>query len=284
MLQLHAQLNRNATSILREVQSEHRDKEPSERHAQERKGCGQGHLPQLRNLSLPYRKGLTALSNHRSFPRYFSSLRLLVEPFNWNRQTPLRENRGQGHLRLSARSNHLFGIKCPPDGDRSSLDTSARILPRGFRHAQFSASLRPMCYLCNQYYSIPYFLFASYSSAKCGNCKWPHHLLSTDRLEGQYLQYCPRHSRRSLQLSLSWAEQLDQHEFHSSATNLPRSLKHHYRYTYVINSANRIILNCNRTRRDFRPSKCSNRVTMGLKYRSVASNRAHVGLSRPISR
>src|SRR5437867_11421192 len=55
---VHAQLNRNATSILRQMQSEHRDKEPSERHAQERKGCGQGHLPQLRNLSLPHRQRL----------------------------------------------------------------------------------------------------------------------------------------------------------------------------------------------------------------------------------
>ena len=55
---VHAQLNRNATSILRQMQSEHRDKEPSERHAQERKGCGQGHLPQLRNLSLPNRQRL----------------------------------------------------------------------------------------------------------------------------------------------------------------------------------------------------------------------------------
>ena len=55
---VHAQLNRNATSILRQMQSKHRDKEPSERHAQERKGCGQGHLPQLRNLSLPNRQRL----------------------------------------------------------------------------------------------------------------------------------------------------------------------------------------------------------------------------------
>ena len=85
---VHAQLNRNATSILRQMQSQHRDKEPSERHAQERKGCGQGHLPQLRNLSLPNRKGLTAPAKHRSFPLSFSrSLSCLVEPFNRNRHT-----------------------------------------------------------------------------------------------------------------------------------------------------------------------------------------------------
>ena len=65
---VHAQLNRNATSILRQMQSEHRDKEPSERHAQERKGCGQGHLPQLRNLSLPNWKGLTLPAKHYSYP------------------------------------------------------------------------------------------------------------------------------------------------------------------------------------------------------------------------
>jgi hypothetical protein len=56
-----AQLNRNATSILRQMQGEHRDKESSERHAQERKGCGQGCLPQLWDLSLPNRQGLERL-------------------------------------------------------------------------------------------------------------------------------------------------------------------------------------------------------------------------------
>ena len=75
---VHVQLNRNATSILCQMQSEHRDKEPTERHAQERKGCGQGDLPQLRNLSLPNRKGLSVtdrLSN-RLNPHFLISLAL----------------------------------------------------------------------------------------------------------------------------------------------------------------------------------------------------------------
>ena len=58
-----AQLNRHATSILRQMQGEHRDQEPSERHAQERKGCRQGRMPQLRDLSLPHRKGLERTSS-----------------------------------------------------------------------------------------------------------------------------------------------------------------------------------------------------------------------------
>src|SRR5207245_5963316 len=62
-----AQLNRNTTSILRQMQTEHRDKEPTERHAQERKGCGQGRLPQLRNLSLPNRKRVAIPSLRVSF-------------------------------------------------------------------------------------------------------------------------------------------------------------------------------------------------------------------------
>src|SRR3989475_7439260 len=67
---VHAQLNRNATSILRQMQSEHRDKEPNERHAQERKGCGQRRMPQLRNLRLPNRKRLERLHsiNPPTFP------------------------------------------------------------------------------------------------------------------------------------------------------------------------------------------------------------------------
>src|SRR5712691_3196493 len=73
---VHVQLNRNATSILCQMQSEHRDKEPTERHAQERKGCGQGNMPQLRNLSLPYRQRLDAskrvLFSHLSQKNPFS--------------------------------------------------------------------------------------------------------------------------------------------------------------------------------------------------------------------
>src|SRR6266702_5274195 len=69
---VHAQLNRNATSILRQMQSKHRDQEPNERHAQERKGCGQGRMPQLRNLRLPHRKGLRALTPEITFPSFFS--------------------------------------------------------------------------------------------------------------------------------------------------------------------------------------------------------------------
>lgn len=69
---VHAQLNRNATSILRQMQSQHRDQEPNQRHAQERKGCGQGHMPQLRNLRLPHRKGLRALTPEVIFPSFFS--------------------------------------------------------------------------------------------------------------------------------------------------------------------------------------------------------------------
>src|SRR2546426_8723976 len=67
---VHAQLNRNATSILRQMQSKHRDKEPNERHAQERKGCGQRRMPQLRNLRLPNRKRLERLHsiNPPTFP------------------------------------------------------------------------------------------------------------------------------------------------------------------------------------------------------------------------
>ena len=76
---VHAQLNRNATSILRQMQSEHRDQEPDERHAQERKGCGQGRMPELRNLSLPHRKGLRALTREFILPSLFSVA--LREPF-----------------------------------------------------------------------------------------------------------------------------------------------------------------------------------------------------------
>ena len=63
-----AQLNTHATSILRQMQSQHRDQEPTERHAQERKGCGQGRLPELRNLSLPNRKGIDPTSESVKTP------------------------------------------------------------------------------------------------------------------------------------------------------------------------------------------------------------------------
>src|SRR6266699_1140240 len=83
---VHAQLNRNATSILREMQSKHRDQEPNERHAQERKGCGQRRMPQLRNIRLPNRKGLAAHLKPRAPLQYFSTLNPpLVEPFNLKR-------------------------------------------------------------------------------------------------------------------------------------------------------------------------------------------------------
>jgi hypothetical protein len=75
---VHAQLNRNATSILRQMQSQHRDQEPNQRHAQERKGCGQGHLPQLRNLRLPHRKRLEPLLQQTLRP----SLGLQANPAN----------------------------------------------------------------------------------------------------------------------------------------------------------------------------------------------------------
>ncbi len=183
---VHAQLNRNATSILRQMQSQHRDKEPSERHAQKRKGCGQGHLPQLRNLSLPNRKGLTAPSNTTLSPNIFPVRYLpLVEPFNWNRRRLLRENRGQGHLRLSAWSNRPFGLSRHSRGNGSTLDTSAGILPRWFRHAQLSASLRHMRYLCDEHYRNGDYLFSSDCSTECRHYKWSHNLLSTHRLEGQ---------------------------------------------------------------------------------------------------
>src|SRR6266568_5355528 len=65
---VHAQLNRNATSILRQMQSKHRDQESNERHAQERKGCSQRRLPQLRNLRLPNRKRLEPLPQQTHHP------------------------------------------------------------------------------------------------------------------------------------------------------------------------------------------------------------------------
>src|SRR6266705_2191795 len=71
---VRAQLNRNATSILRQMQSKHRDQEPNERHAQERKGSSQRRLPQLRNLRLPNRKGLAAHLKPRAPLQYFSTL------------------------------------------------------------------------------------------------------------------------------------------------------------------------------------------------------------------
>ncbi len=70
--QVGAQLNRNATGILRQVQIEHRDKGPTERHAQERKGCGQGRMPQLRNLSLPNRKRLVGAYTSNTLLSCFS--------------------------------------------------------------------------------------------------------------------------------------------------------------------------------------------------------------------
>src|SRR5881409_3554821 len=48
-----------ARSILRQVQSEQGDQEPSERHAQERQGRDKGHLPRLRDFGLPHRQGLS---------------------------------------------------------------------------------------------------------------------------------------------------------------------------------------------------------------------------------
>jgi hypothetical protein len=79
---VHAQLNRNATSILRQMQSKHRDQEPNERYAQERKSCGQGRMPKLRNLSLPNRKGLAVSRNFALSPSHvFRTSRLFRRTF-----------------------------------------------------------------------------------------------------------------------------------------------------------------------------------------------------------
>lgn len=114
---------KNATSILCEVQNEHRDQEPTKRHAQERQARRQGRLPQLRNFSLPHRQSiaLQPLKNFQPLHLFFSNavfknliIGKLLFPHESSRAHSLCSDRHSGHMpsnSLNAASRTLARLK-----------------------------------------------------------------------------------------------------------------------------------------------------------------------------
>jgi hypothetical protein len=94
------------------MQDKHRDQEPTERDAQERQTSRQRRLPQLRNLSFPYRESITALSS-RDFPQSLHIFLRLAEAASM--RLIIRSVAQRSRIRVQA--THRYSDNCRRDGN-----------------------------------------------------------------------------------------------------------------------------------------------------------------------